>query len=166
MTKWAVSGVNSGIKGNVSTYRLNTEDIKDMVNSDVMPPPARILASTIGMTIVGPKNMPERTMPGFLKVRRDYIRDALVWLHMHNPLYANIVISEPRLSEFPEEGIPPEVLCGVRHLEDMREFDVQRSGYVEDDDDIRHDGGSNVVASGKFVTKIAVNFELIDVFLA
>ena len=119
-----------------------------MVNSDVMPPPARILASTIGVTIVGPKNMPEHTMPGFLKVRRDYIRDTLVWLHMHNPLYANIFISEPRLNEFPEEGIPDEILCGIRHLEDMREHDVQRSGYVEDDEDIRHDEGPNMVASG------------------
>jgi hypothetical protein len=147
-TKWPASGVNSGLKGNVSTYRLNTEDIKNMVDSDIMPPPARILASTIGVTIVGPKNIPDRTMPGFLKVRRDYIRDALIWLHTYNPLYANIIVSEPRLGELPEEGIPNEILCGIRHLEDTREFDAQRSGYVEDDDNIRYEEGPDVVAAG------------------
>jgi len=40
----------------------------------------------------------------------------------------------------------------------MREFDVQRSGYVEDETIFVNDGGSNVVASGKFVTKNAVKF--------
>jgi hypothetical protein len=149
-TKWPVAGINSGIKGNVSTYRLNTEDIKDMVDSNIMPPPAKILASTIGVTIVGPKNMPERTMPGFLQVRRDYLRVALIWLHKHNPLYANVFISESRLGEFPEEAIPNEILGGIRHLEDMRELDEQRSGYVEDDNDIHNEVGQNVVAAGDF----------------
>ena len=63
-----MAGMNSGMKGNVSTYKLNTEDIADMVNLNEMPPPSRILASTIGVTIIGPKNLPERTMPGFLKL--------------------------------------------------------------------------------------------------
>ena len=43
--------------------------------------------------------LPECTMPGFLKVWCDYIQDALIWLNRHN----NIVILEPRLSEFPKE---------------------------------------------------------------
>src|SRR5258708_29809892 len=56
---WPTEGMNSGVHGNVSTYKLNTEDIVDMVDVDVMPPSASVLASTIGVSIIGPKNMPE-----------------------------------------------------------------------------------------------------------
>ena len=74
----------------------------------------------------------------------------LIWLHKHNPLYANIFISESRLGEFPEEAIPNKILGGICHLEDMRELDEQRSGYVEDDNDIHNEVGQNVVAAGDF----------------
>ena len=38
-----------------------------------MPPPASILAATIGVTLIGPKNLPVRTLPGFLRVNRAHI---------------------------------------------------------------------------------------------
>jgi hypothetical protein len=66
---WSSSGMNSGVRGNVATYRLNVEDIVDIVDPTIMPPPARILASVIGVVIIGPKNMPERTMRGYFRVR-------------------------------------------------------------------------------------------------
>jgi hypothetical protein len=53
----------------VATYRLNVEDIMDIVDPRIMPPSARILASVIGIIIIGPKNMPERTMQGYFRVR-------------------------------------------------------------------------------------------------
>src|ERR1700689_1881056 len=65
---WNHAGMHSGMRGNVSTYRLSTADIAEMVHSTVMPPPSRILAAVIGVTIVGPKGLPEKTMPNFLKV--------------------------------------------------------------------------------------------------
>ena len=74
-----MAGMNSRMKGMVSTYKLNTEDIADMVNWSEMPPPLKILASTIGVTIIGPKNLPEQTMPGFLKVRRDHFVNILIY---------------------------------------------------------------------------------------
>ena len=59
-----------------------------------MPPSPTILAATIGVTFVGPKNVPEKTMPGFLWVNRMRVRMALEWLKENNPLYANVTISE------------------------------------------------------------------------
>jgi hypothetical protein len=132
---WPKSGLNSGVKGNVSTYKLNTEDIADMVDTNVMPPPAKIMASTIGVTIIGPKDLPERTMPHFLRVRRDRIRDALLWLKNNNLLYANITISEPHLNQLPEDGIPQEILSCVHCSEDTEQLEKERAGYVVDDDD-------------------------------
>jgi hypothetical protein len=64
---WSSSGLHSGVKGNVSTYKLNVEEIMDIVDPRIMPPPTKILASIIGVIIVGPKNMLERTMHGILE---------------------------------------------------------------------------------------------------
>ena len=91
---WSSSGMNSGIRGNVAIYRLNIEDIVDIVDPTIMPPPTRILASVIGIIIIGPKNMPEHTMMGYFRVRQDCVCEALWWLFEHNPLYADRQISE------------------------------------------------------------------------
>ena len=96
---WAKKGLHCGLRGNVSTYRLNTNDVSSMVSGNIMPPMPSILASTIGVTFVGPKNLPEKTMPGFLHVNRDCVRHALEWLKMNNPIYENITISMERLAQ-------------------------------------------------------------------
>ena len=66
---WSSLGCNTGMRGNVSTYRLNVEDIANLVNPMVMPPSPVLLAAMIGITIVSPHNLPKRTMPGFLHVK-------------------------------------------------------------------------------------------------
>lgn len=63
---WTSSGLHSGLCGNVSTCRLNTNQIAHLASSHIMPPSPAILTSTIGVTFVGPKNLPQRTMPAFL----------------------------------------------------------------------------------------------------
>ena len=63
---WASEGMQSGLRGNVSTYRLNTNDIANLTGDLIMPPPSAILAATIGVTFVGPKNLPEKTLSFFL----------------------------------------------------------------------------------------------------
>ena len=133
--QWSTSGLNSGIRGNVSTYRLNTDDIAEMIDPVRMPPSSSILASTIGVSIVGPQNMPEKSMPGFLRVRRDHLRTALVWLKDNNPLYADIVVSEDTLAQYPEDGIPREILGTVRYSDDVNALEQERAGYVVEDDD-------------------------------
>ena len=51
---WPSSGLHSGVRGNVSTYCLNTADIVKMTDSQIMPPSPTILAATISITFVGP----------------------------------------------------------------------------------------------------------------
>jgi hypothetical protein len=63
---WASSGLHSALHGNVSTYHLNTDQIVHLASSHLMPPSSTILATTIGITFVGLKNLPQKTMPGFL----------------------------------------------------------------------------------------------------
>jgi len=127
--------LNQGLRGNVSTYRLDTDEIAELVSDNVFPRPVKILASTIGVTFVGPKNEPERCYPGFLRIRRQRVRNALLWLKENNPLYTDIIISEERLEQVVEDGVPDEILCGMRYCDDIEAVDRERAGYVPEDDD-------------------------------
>src|ERR1700683_4402813 len=120
----------------MATYKLNIEDIMDIVNPKIMPPAAKILASVIGVIIIGPKNMPEHMMLGYFRVRRDYVCEGLKWLFDHNPLYADSKISEARLAELPENGVPPEILELIRYSDDINQLERSRAGYVNEDDNV------------------------------
>ena len=128
------SGLHSALRGNVSTYRLNTEQIAHLASSHIMPPSSAILAATIGVTFVGPRNIPQRTLPGFLRVNRTRVRVALEWLKENNPLYANINISPERLDALPIDGIPEEILSVAKFSDDTKLLEEERNGYVPADD--------------------------------
>ena len=51
---WDPKLLNSALKGNVSTYRLDPSRISNMIDGKHMPPPVKILAVTIRITFVGP----------------------------------------------------------------------------------------------------------------
>jgi hypothetical protein len=135
MQKGATSS-NSGLRGNVSTYRLDMDEIVDMIDGNLMPHTSKILASTIGVTLVGPKNIPEKSLPGFLWVRRHRVRSTLVWLKANNPFFSNIIISEQRLSELAENGIPHEILGAMQFSDNVEEVDRERAGYVPEDEEL------------------------------
>lgn len=139
---------NSGLRGNVSTYRLDTNEISDMISDNIFPRPCKILASVIGVTIVGPKNVPEKTMPGFLHARRYRVHKALTWLRDHNLLWSNIIISDQRLLQIGADGVPEEILMGTRYSDDIELLEQERSGYVPEEeepetkeDEIGYDAG-------------------------
>jgi len=74
---WDVASFNSGVRGNISTYQLNTSDIADMVNPKCLPPKPAILSATIGVTIMGPKNFPKHSIPHVLTVNQTQVYDTL-----------------------------------------------------------------------------------------
>ena len=130
---WAPDGQHHALRGNVSTYRLNTDQIAHLANSDILPPSPSILSATVGVTFVGPKNYPEKTMPGFLRVNRERVRRALEWLKQHNPLYVDITISNERIEALPLDGIPEEIYSVVKYSDDMQMLDEEHDGYVPGD---------------------------------
>ncbi|KIK84219.1 hypothetical protein PAXRUDRAFT_152932 [Paxillus rubicundulus Ve08.2h10] len=89
---WDPRSLNYGVHSNVSTYHLNTSDVAKMVDGQLLPPTPRILTATIGVTIIGPKNLPERCMPSMLIVSQHRVRCALQFLKHENPLYHNTTI--------------------------------------------------------------------------
>ncbi|RDB23671.1 hypothetical protein Hypma_009541 [Hypsizygus marmoreus] len=122
--------MHSGLRGNVSTYRLDHAEVASMVKGNEMPPPARILSAIIGVTFVGPKQFPEKTLPDFFIVRRYMVCRALEWLRQHNPIYKDIDISQDRLNELPINGVPDEILAGTKFTTDVDALDREMDGYV------------------------------------
>jgi hypothetical protein len=99
----------------------------------------RIFGSAKSMFVTGPRNMPERTMHGYFKVRRDYVREGLKWLSANNPLYVDIDISEARLDELPMDGVPGVILQSARYSDDIEQLRRSTAGYVDDDTDFVED---------------------------
>ncbi|KAH9037779.1 hypothetical protein EDB85DRAFT_556454 [Lactarius pseudohatsudake] len=83
-----------------------------------------------GVTFVGPKNLPQKTLPGFLRVNRTRVRDALFWLKRNNPIYEDIIISSDRLNELPTDGIPHEISSLAKHSNDTSLLAEETDGYV------------------------------------
>lgn len=132
---WDHDILNSAVKGNVSTYWLDPDSVSNMLDGRTFPPSADILAATIGVTIIGPQNLPEKTLPGFLRVRRERVRRALLWLKANNPLYRDIIISDENLDLLPEDGVPRQIIETTRYSSDTSALDQERSGYVVSDED-------------------------------
>ncbi|KAH8976856.1 hypothetical protein EDB86DRAFT_2768594, partial [Lactarius hatsudake] len=135
---WSSAGMQSGLRGNVSTYRLNTNNITHLTDMQIMPPSSAILAATIGITFVGPKNLPEKTMPGFLRVNRTRVRLALEWLKSNNPIYRDVIISSERLRKLPVDSVPMEIMSLARHSDDTVLLAEETDGYVPDDNDFEN----------------------------
>ena len=127
---WDQNQMHRGLKGNVSTYRLDPAQVSSMIEGHLMPPPARILSATIGITFVGPRGLPESTMPAMFRVRRYRVHKALAWLKENNPLYADILISDAHLMELPKDGVPKELTLTAKHSTDSDAAYREQDGYV------------------------------------
>jgi hypothetical protein len=132
---WDTSALNSGIRGNVSTYQLNMQDISAMIEGHFLPWHPDILPATIGVSIIGPSNLPVRSLPTLLSVNRRHVQVALQFLQRHNHLYHNIIISDETLCQLPDNGIPLQLLSVIKFSGDMDVLEQEREGYVIDDDD-------------------------------
>ncbi|KAJ4476097.1 hypothetical protein C8J55DRAFT_490347 [Lentinula edodes] len=109
---WPKEMLTSAVKGNVSSYFLNTKDIVGMIDPGSVPPRPGILAATIGVTFIGPQNIPLKFLPPYLRVRRKRVKDAL------------------KLALLPEDGVPPEVLDNMKWIDDVRVLDRVDGGYI------------------------------------
>ncbi|KAF8800257.1 hypothetical protein BYT27DRAFT_7217172 [Phlegmacium glaucopus] len=118
----------------------------------------KVLTATIGITFVGPKNLPEKTLPNMFKVRRGRVKSALEWLKENNPLYKDITISTSRLGQLPEDNIPYELLATAKCSTDVTTLYAEQDGYVPsqevidevDEEDIESEGNEDTdVDDGK-----------------
>ena len=69
------------------------------------------------------------------RVNRDRVRCALEWLKDHNPLYANVLISNENLLKLPENGVPPELLISTDQESIFPELDSDNEEVIHDAQD-------------------------------
>ncbi|KAM6498481.1 hypothetical protein JOM56_006429, partial [Amanita muscaria] len=135
-TFWDQRGMHRGLRGNISTYRLDPSQVADVVDGRTLPPPARILSVMIGITFVTPKGHVEPTMPEMFRVCRERVRAALLWLKEQNSLYADIRISDENLQALPIDGVPLELAMTAKVSNDVENVGSEHNSYVPAEEDI------------------------------
>lgn len=127
------SCLQSALKGNVTTFELNTERVVAMVEGQLMPQPGVVLSKVLSVTYVDAGPLPKKWLRSTFRVRRHYVREALVWLQTHNRYYANIHIDHDRLEALPEDNIPDDILATMRQETDTAIIDIENDTYVPRD---------------------------------
>lgn len=120
-----------GMRGTVSTFEQDIRGITAMTEGKLMPRPAAILASIITVTFIAKGRLPKSWLYNTFRVRRHAVHSALLWLRHNNPkYYGDIEISEERLEQLPEDGVPEEIIANVHQSEDVGIIDEESQGYV------------------------------------
>ncbi|KAG8720194.1 hypothetical protein FRC09_009959 [Ceratobasidium sp. 395] len=123
--------VNSALRGNVTSFELNGPAIANMVAGQLMPQPVSVLASTLSITFVGRGKLKDPNTLNMLRVRRNAIENALIWLQKNNPkYYGDIKIDKTRLRDLPSDGVPEAILAGIRYKTNEAMADEEHQGYV------------------------------------
>jgi len=124
-----------GLRGNVSTFKLDHKGVASMVSGKLMPRPLSILASVISVTFIGYGTLPVNRLHNLFRVRRSMVLQVLLWLKRHNPkYYGDTEIDSECLQSLPEDDVPDEVLGVVRQSTDVGILDQESAGYLARDD--------------------------------
>ncbi|EIW62582.1 uncharacterized protein TRAVEDRAFT_113908, partial [Trametes versicolor FP-101664 SS1] len=115
-----------GIKGHVIVYPQKPEKV-----AAVLPPAISDIMNPICVIFVGSrpptrKWLEDKAKP--LVVRQQKIMDALQWLKVNNPLYADLVIDMQRIKDLPANGILPH---DIQHLSQDESSSAVTARYDE-----------------------------------
>src|SRR6266436_4965561 len=99
--------------GNVTTYKLNTKDIIDMLHGKKMPQPMKILSSVIMVTYIGTTKLPKTWLKSTFQVQHQVVLDALQWLIVNNQHYQKYEVNENLIAMMPEDKVPVEILAAI-----------------------------------------------------
>ncbi|KAF8807974.1 hypothetical protein BYT27DRAFT_7211606 [Phlegmacium glaucopus] len=144
-----------------SRLRGNAQ-ITSMIDGTVMPQVVKVLAATIGITFVGPKNIPEKCLPDMFRVRRTCVKNMLEWLKENNPLFKNIMILASRLSQLPEDDVPYELMVTAKHSMDMNMLYSEQEGYVpaQDASNKEDEGGCQLLIEAPILIEVGVDVDI------
>src|SRR5258708_2454033 len=104
--------------GNVTTYKLNTKDIIEMLRGNKLPRPMKILLSIIAVTYIGTTKLPKTWLKSTFQVRRRAVLQALHWLIANNHHYHKYEVNEDLIVSMLEDDVPVEILAAVQQEED------------------------------------------------
>ncbi|QRV95124.1 Helitron helicase-like domain at N-terminus [Ceratobasidium sp. AG-Ba] len=125
--------LQSALRGNVTSFELNSDAIADMISGNLMPQRPAILASVLSVTFIGRGKAINPAALQMFCVRRDLLVDALLWLKNNNQkYYGDIEIDSERLAELPVNGVPQAVQVNFRFETDDTMIEAESGGYVSD----------------------------------
>lgn len=124
--------LTSALKGNISSYFMNSEEITHLVDDSHLPPRQGILAAMIAITFIGKQNISMNTLKTLFTVQHVKVVNALHWLIANNKCYSHIQMSSININALPENGVPQELLTTVKYSEDKFHFEEERQGYMPD----------------------------------
>lgn len=113
-----------GMKGHVIIYPQRPSDL-----ADVLPCSLESYTTFMCVIFVGSKPPTDEWLQNKAKplvVRREKVRDALVWLKAHNPLYKNIRINHDMLNSLPPTQVLP---VQIDHVQSNEGSDPLTSRY-------------------------------------
>jgi hypothetical protein len=123
--------LQTGLRGTVSTYPLETDRISDMLCGGMLPWPLRTLASVITIVFIGKGPVPLQQLRKTFRVRRNFVLDSLLWFIEHNAKhYGGKKIDNDIVQTLPIDDIPHELLTVMRQNPDSGLLDEQSGGYV------------------------------------
>jgi hypothetical protein len=123
--------LQGALRGNVTSFELNSDAIADMISGNLMPHPPSVLASVLSVTFIGKRTIPTPAALQLFRVRRHAVAAALRWLKENNPkYYGDIEIDESRLGMLPEDDVPDEVRVNMRQETDDLVLNLESDGYV------------------------------------
>ena len=82
----------SAMAGNASSFKINTQEVVEMLKGQQMPSPVEALASVIAITFVGTRKLPTDWLMKTFWVRCCVVYEALLWLWINIPVYSDIEI--------------------------------------------------------------------------
>ncbi|KAI6100828.1 hypothetical protein EDD16DRAFT_1750555, partial [Pisolithus croceorrhizus] len=113
--KWQAGAPNlasmqNSMRGNISTYDHNMDTIVDMLEGNLMPSPATILASMVSITFIGLGPLPKDWLCSTFHVCWHAVWDALQWLQQTNAkYYGSIKIDASHIEDLPVDDVPIEI---------------------------------------------------------
>ena len=132
-----------GLRGHIIIYPQKPDNLMQ-----TLPPSLEQACQPICVVFIGSKRPSQEWLRHKAKpliVRRTQIRNALLWLKSHNPLYRHVHIDDDMLQQYPEEDILP---IDIHVVDDCRTIDSLTSAYDnvhgQDTDSLENDEHSTV----------------------
>jgi hypothetical protein len=127
--------LQSGLKGNVTTYNANADAVVEMLTGQLMPRTTAVLPSLVAVAFVGRSKLSKSWLKSIFRIRRKVVYAALLELKHSacHPGYINLDISQNALERLPVDDIPDEIWLNIRVQTDRDVIEREAAGYVPAD---------------------------------
>ena len=121
-----------GLKGNITSFPMNTDEILNMLEGHKIPQPLCVLSSVVSVTYIRVGTMPWHMLKSIFHIHQKAILAALQWLMQNNKCYSEYTLDESIMSTLPKDDIPIQILTGVCQETETNILIQEHGSYVPD----------------------------------